>query len=481
VSEPAAPGVGEPAAVASGAHPYMGISAPDEVAAMLEEVGLSGFAELFEQIPPAHRLARPLALPPALRAEADLRRHLDGLLSRNRSCADHLSFLGAGCWQHYVPAVCDEIVSRSEFLTPVWGTSASDLGRNQAWFEFASGVGELVAMDFVGLPVYSWGCAAGHAIRMASRISGRDEVLVPASIDPERLAVIRNYCAPAELRHHVEVVLVDYDRESGRLDLADLRRKLSATTAAVYLDTPSYLGVIESEGAEIAALARAAGAETVVGVDPISLGVLAPPGEWGADIVVGTTQPLGVHMNCGGGAGGFIATRDEERYAREYPTLQVSIGGTIEPGERSFGVILFEQSSYGSREAAKDWTGNSVYLWAIANAVYMALMGPQGFRDIGEAILTRSHYAAGRLAELPGIDVRFGSGFFKEFVVDLGATGQTVRELNRALLARGIFGGKDLSTSFPELGQSALFCVTEVHSQADIDRLVDALGEVTAR
>jgi len=466
---------------AAGAHPYMGISAPGEVEAMLEDVGVSGFAELFEQIPAAHRLARPLELPPALRAEALLQRHLDGLLSQNTSCADHLSFLGAGCWQHYVPAVCDEIVSRSEFLTPVWGTAASDFGRNQAWFEYASGVGELVAMDFVGLPVYSWGCAAGHALRMAARISGRAAVLVPASIDPERLAVIRNYCGPPELRHHIEVVLVEYERESGRLDLDDLRRKLSGSTAAVYIETPSYLGVIESEGAEIAALARAAGAETVVGVDPISLGVLAPPGEWGADIVVGTTQPLGVHMNCGGGVGGFIATRDEERYAREYPTLQVSIGGTIEPGERSFGVILFEQSSYGSREAGKDWTGNSVYLWAIANAVYMALMGPQGFRDIGEAILARSHYAALRLAELPGVDVRFGSGFFKEFVVDFGATGRSVAEINRALLARGIFGGKDLSRSFPEFGQSALFCVTEIHSQADIDRLAEALGEVLAR
>jgi glycine dehydrogenase subunit 1 len=458
----------------------MGISAPPEVAAMLGAIGVSDFDELFEQIPPSHRLARPLDLPRALRAEAELRRHLNELLGANSSCAERLSFLGAGCWQHYVPAVCDEIVSRSEFLTPVWGTSASDFGRNQAWFEYASGIGELVAMDFVGLPVYSWGCAAGHAIRMAARITGRSEVLVPAGIDPERLAVIRNYCAPAELHNHIELVLVDFEPGSGRLDLADLRLKLSSSTAAVYLETPGFLGVIESNGAEIASLARAAGAETIVGVDPISLGVLAAPGAWGADIVVGTTQPLGVHMNCGGGVGGFIATRDEVRYAHEYPTLQVSVAGTIEPGERSFGVILFEQSSYGSREAGKDWTGNSVYLWAIANAVYMALLGPEGFRDVGEAILARSHYAAQRLAALPGVGVRFGSGFFKEFVVDFNATGMQVDAINAALRRRGIFGGKDLSSSFPAFGQSALYCVTEIHSQADIDRLAAALAEVTA-
>jgi glycine dehydrogenase subunit 1 len=276
-------------------------------------------------------------------------------------------------------------------------------------------------------------------------------------------------------------VLVDHAPDTGRLDLDDLRRKLSERSAAVYLESPSYLGVVEADGAEIAALARAEGAETIVGVDPISLGVLAPPGEWGADIVVGTTQPLGVHMNCGGGVGGFIATRDEERYAREYPTLQVSICDTIEPGERSFAVILFEQTSYGSRDNANDWTGNSVYLWAIANAVYMSLMGPQGFRDIGRAIVSRSHYAARRIAELPGVRIRWEGGFFKEFVVNFDGTGSSVAEVNRALLRRRIFGGKDLSSSHPELGQSALYCVTELHSLADLDRLVDALAEVTAR
>ena len=461
------------------AHPYMAISPPGVVDEMLAEIGLDDVEQLFEQIPQEHRLSRPVELAPAIRAEAVLRRHVGEILARNATCAENLSFLGGGCWQHYVPAVCDEIVSRSEFLTPVWGTPASDFGRNQAWFEYASQLGELVDMDFVGLPVYTWGCAAGNAARMAARLTGRDQLLVPAAIDPERLAVIRNYCAPPELRDHVEVVPVDYDAETGRLDLADLREKLGERTAAVYVENPSYLGVVESEAAEIAALARAAGAETIAGVDPISLGVLAPPGSWGADIVVGTTQPLGVHMHCGGGAGGFIATRDEERYAREYPTLQVSICDTIEPGERTFGVILFEQTSYGARENGKDWTGNSVYLWAIANAVYMALMGPQGFRDVGRAILQRSHYAARRVDELPGVSVRFGEGFFKELVVDFGGTGRTVEAIDEGLRERGIFGGKDLSRSHPQLGQSALYCVTEAHTRADVDRLVTALEEVT--
>ena len=217
-----------------------------------------------------------------------------------------------------------------------------------------------------------------------------------------------------------------------------------------------------------------------MGVDPISLGVLAPPGAYGADIAVGTTQPLGVHMSCGGGVGGFIATRDEERYAREYPTLLVSLFDTIEPGERGFGLTLFEQSSYGSRERGKDWTGNSVYLWTVANAAYMALLGPQGFVDLGELILRRSHHAARRIGELPGVEITYPGGFFKEFVVCFDGTGKRVEAINDGLRARGIFGGGDLSKSHPALGQSALYCVTEVHSTADIDRLVEALAEVTA-
>ena len=179
------------------------------------------------------------------------------------------------------------------------------------------------------------------------------------------------------------------------------------------------------------------------------------------------------------GVGGFIATRDEERYARQYPTLQVSIAPTRVPGERGFAMTLFEQSSYGRREQGNDWTGNSVYLWAIVNAVYMSLLGPQGFADLGTTILRRSHDAARRIAGLPGVEIRFPH-FFKEFVVSFDGTGRTVAEVNAALLERGIFGGADLSADQPQLGQSALYCVTEVHAREDVERLVAALAEVTA-
>jgi glycine dehydrogenase subunit 1 len=460
-------------------HPYMPNSAPESRDRMLHALGLADVDELFEQIPADHLLTKPIDLPTGIRSEARLQRQLRGLLDANVSTADAINFLGAGCWQHHVPAVCDEIAGRSEFLTPVWGTPSSDLGRNQAWFEYASQLGELVGAEFVGLPVYSWGAAAGLAVRMATRLTGRREVVVAGAMDPERLAVIRTHCGPVGMDRSIAVRAVGFDPATGRIDLAAVRAAVGAATAAVYLENPNYLGVLEADVAEVAELARAAGAETVVGVDPISLGLIAAPSAYGADIVVGTTQPLGVHMNAGGGAGGFIATRDDERYAREYPTLQVSLAGTTEPGERSFGMTLFHQSSYGSREDGNDWTGNSVYLWAVVNAVYMALMGPQGFVEIGETIAANSAYAADRVAAIPGVTVRW-TGFFKEFVVDFSATGRTVADINAALRERGIFGGKDLSSDFPDLGQAALYCVTEVHTDDDIAALVAALEEVTA-
>ncbi len=459
------------------AHPYMANSNVGNFQHMMKVAGVSNVEELFEQIPPDHITKREFNLGPVLSSESSLYRHMNDILRKSTSCEDSLNFLGAGCWQHYVPAICDEMVTRAEFLTPVWGTPSSDHGRSQAWFEFASQLGELVGMEFVGLPVYSFGTAGGHAIRMAVRLTKRFKVLLPRSLDPERLAVIKSYCSLPELAGYIEIVSVAIEEASGRINLEDLKKKLGTDVAAVYFDNPSYLGVVESEAKEVSRLAHECGAEVIVGVDPISLGILTPPSEYGADIVVGTTQPLGVHMNCGGGVGGFIATRDEERYAREYPTLQVSLASTSVEGEMAFGLTLFEQSSYGSREQGKDWTGNSVYLWAIANAVYMSLMGPQGFRDIGTSIIERSHFAASRIDSIPGLKVLWAEGFFKEFIVNFDKSTLDVEVINGRLRKLGIFGGKDLTSDFPELGKSALYCVTEIHTEEDIDRLVQALEE----
>jgi len=456
------------------AHPFMPNSTPAAHAQLLREIGAGSVEDLFEQIPDDHRYDGDFGLPPAA-GEPEVRRRLVKALSKNVSCEDAVSFLGGGVWRHHVPAVCDEIVRRSEFLTPVWGTPSSDYGRNQAWFEFQSQLGELIDMEYVALPVYSWGCAIGHALRMAARLTGRRRVVVPALISPERRMVIENYCEGAESPSRLEIDMVKVDPQTGRVDLDHLASLVSEETAAVYVENPGFNGMIETGVGDIGAIAKRAGAEFVLGVDPSSLGVLAPPSESGADIVVGSIQPLGVRMHAGGGVGGFMASRDEERYARQYPTLLLSIAPTIRPGEYGFGMSLMGQCSYGAREEGNDWTGNSTYLWAVAGAAYMALLGPEGFRELGEAILQRSHFAASLLDDIPGVEVPRKTGFFKEFVVKFDGTGKSVAEINDRLLKDGIFGGLDLSGDFPELGAAALYCATELHTEDDIRRLADSL------
>ena len=459
-------------------HPYIPNSVPEIRAEMLRIVGAESTDQLYaEMIPDNLLLKRNMNLPEPLPAEQDLKKHVSDILDRDRSCWDTLSFLGGGCWNHFIPQVCDEIARRGEFLTAYAGGYYSDLGRFQANWEFQSLICELVGMEVSGIPTYDWGSAAGNAVRMASRLTRRKEVLVPASMSPARLAVVTNFCNPTELPGAIKVIKIDYDKRTGALDLKDLRNKISSSTACVYFENPGYLGVIEDQGEEIADIAHKAGAEVVVGVDPISLGILAPPSDYGADIVCGEVQPLGVHMMAGGGLAGFIASRDEERYVAEYPMRIISITDTVESGERGFGQAAYERTSYLAREKAKDWVGTTTALHGIIAAVYMSLLGPQGMRDVGEAILQKSHYAFTKLSEIDNVDVKFPC-FFTEFPLCIDFTSKKVNQVNRILLTKSILGGKDISREFPELGQSTLTCVTEVHSKGDIDKFAEELEAI---
>ncbi len=381
--------------------------------------------------------------------------------------------MGAGCWQHYVPAVCDEVNQRGEFLTAYAGEPYDDHGRFQALFEYASMMGELLNMDVVNVPTYDWLQAAATSIRMALRITGRREALVPRTISADKLSKIRDYCKP-----EIEVKLLDYDSETGQLDLNSLKAEISSKIAAVYFENPSYLGFIEAHGDEISRIAHDHDAICIVGVDPISLGILTPPIEYGADIVCGDLQPLGMHMQFGGGHAGFIATRDEEKYVMEYPSRLFGITPTSVEGEYGFGDVAYERTSFALREKGKEFVGTAAALWGITAGVYLALMGPQGMQEIGKGIMQRSHYAMSQISKIRGVKCPvFQSTNFKEFVVNFDDTDKTVTEINKAILRHKIFGGKDLTKEFPELGNSTLYCVTEVHTKDDIDRLANTLKE----
>jgi glycine dehydrogenase subunit 1 len=459
---------------ALGAHPYIPNSVPRIKREMLDAIGVSDVEELYRAIPERLRVPGLLDLPAPLLSEYELRRRVEGTLAQNENCAETLSFLGGGCWQHYVPAVCDEIVNRGEFVSAYYGDTYADHGKLQALFEYASMIGELVELDAVSLPTYDWGSAAATSICMAARITERPTAVVPESMGSERRSIVEGYCEP-----WVELVTIPFDRESGLLDLVELRSALSEEVACVYFEVPSYFGTIEAQAEEIASLAREVGALCAVGVDPISLGVLEAPTRYGADLVCGELQPLGVHMHYGGGLAGFVASPDEERFVSEYPTFLIGLGPTAAEGEYAFGEVVWERTSYVQRGDSKEYTGTTQNLWAIAAAAYLALLGPQGLADLGCGILQRARYAVRRLGEIPGVRApALSAPFFKEFVVDFDETGHTVAEINGALRERRIFGGLDLSEQYPDLGQSALFCVTEVHTQGDIDRLADELAEV---
>jgi glycine dehydrogenase subunit 1 len=247
----------------------------------------------------------------------------------------------------------------------------------------------------------------------------------------------------------------------------------------VLIENPSHLGFLETQAEEVGKIARENGAEFVVYTDPIALGVIAPPAQYGATLACGDFHCLGLHMQCGGGLGGFIATHDDMRYIAEFKDLMFGLTETAKEGEYGFGEVLFDRTSYGSREKGKEFTGTTTGLWAITAGVYLALLGPKGMEEIGQSIMQKAQYASKRIARIDGVKLVFPTPFFKEFLVNFDGTGKTVGDINKGLLAHKIFGGKDTSREFPELGQSGLFCVTEAISKEDIDRLIDALESVT--
>ena len=458
------------------AHPYIPNSAPRIRQEMLEAIGVESTDDLYAAIPERLRLGRLLEIEPAVGSELELRRRVEGMLDRNVSARDRISFLGGGCWPHYVPAVVDEIIGRSEFLTAYYGETYSDHGKLQAFFEFASMVGDLVECDVVSQPTYDWGSAAASAILMAGRLTGRTRALVPALLSPERRSIIAGTCGA-----RMTVEDVPCDAASGALDLAALDAALGDDVACVYLENPAFLGTLEPDSAAIAERAHAHGALAVVGVDATSLGVLEAPPRYGADLVCGELQGLGIHMHYGGGTIGFIASADDERIVAEYPTFLVGAGRTVDD-EWGFGEVRWDRMAYVQRgEATRLHRHHAMPVGdrrgrpsrtARAGRDARARHDDHAAQPVRRASASASFRASAR--------PRSRRRSSRSSSIDLDGTGRTVAEVNRALAAAGIHGPLDLSRTFAALGQSALVCVTEVHTQEDIDRLADALAAAIA-
>jgi len=454
-------------------HPYIPNSVPEIKAEMLKQIGIGSIEELYSDIPENLRFRKKMNLPEAFTSELSLKQHMDKVLSENKSIREFSSFLGGGVADHFVPAICDEINGRSEFLTAYAGEPYEDHGRFQALYEYQSLMAEILDFDVVNVPTYDWSQAASTSVRMAQRITSKDEILVSELTGPDRLNAINNYCRSA-----MKITLVKHDRSNGLIDLNDLRSKLNHKLAGIYFENPSFTGIIESQGHLISDMIHTVGGICIVGVDPISLGVLKPPSQYGADIACGDIQTLGNHLHYGGCLGGFISSRDEEKYVMEYPSRLFGITKTIVEGEWGFDDVAYDRTSFGVREKGKEFVGTANALYGITSAVYLSLLGPDGMKDLGQHLVQKALYAKKVLSTIDRVSIRFPSPNFKEFVVDFTESGKSVQEINTGLLDHGIFGGHDMEKGIGWLKNCALYCFTEMNSKDQIDHLGQSLTEV---
>lgn len=310
---------------------------------------------------------------------------------------------------------------------------------------------------------------------MAVRLTHRPEALIPRVIHPERVATLETYTEPIGL--HIKTV--GYDEETGQLNLEDLKSKISEKTAAVYIENPTYLGFIETQVEEIAQEAHNRGALFIVGVDPISLGVLRPPGEYEADIVIGEGQPLGSHMNYGGPLLGIFACKDDMQMIRQMPGRIIGMTTTLDEKRIGFCNALQTREQHIRRENATSNICSNEALCGVATAVYLTLLGPKGLEELGKTIMSKAQYAMKILNKIHGVKAPlFESVHFKEFTVNFSRTKKTVDQIHEQLLQKSIHGGKNITKEFSELGETALYCVTEVHSKEEIDDLADILKQI---
>ena len=462
-------------------HPYIPNSVPAIREAMLKELQVDSIEEIYQSIIPDDLLYKErLHLPEPILSEYELKRHVQSIMDRNITAEEYVSFLGAGCYRHQVPAVCDELNSRGEFLTAYCGDTYSDHGKMQAIFEYASMMGELLDADVVTYTCYDGGQAVTSSLGTALRVQQaagekRDVLLVPETMNPEIYSQLHEYW-----RGKATVIKVKCDRAHGVMDLKDLQTKLKSNAAAAVLyENPSYLGFLETQAEEIASLAHEAGALVVASSDPACLGVMESPLNLGADLVCGDIQPLGMHMQFGGGQAGYIACANRQDFVAQLPTYLYGITRTGKDGTYGWGRALNSRCSHGSREKANEYFGTETGLWGITAGIYLASMGPKGMEELGNAILVNLDYLVKELNKLPNVTANvFGGYNFQEAVVNFDAAGKTVKEINKALLEAGIFGGKDISGDFPWLGESALYCVSELTTAGEIHKLTEALSTI---
>jgi glycine dehydrogenase subunit 1 len=444
-----------------------------DLAAMLAAIGVSSVQEIFDrQIPEAVRLGRPLALADGM-GEQEVYEHLRALAARNVSAEDELCFLGAGMYDHYVPAIVDMLMERSEFLTPYTPYQPEiSQGGLQVMFEYQTAICELTGLPVSNASVYEGPSAVASAGYLAKLHNDRSRFVASAGLHPHTLATLRTYA------HGYGIEVVEVPLRDGATDRDAWAAAIDERTSAAIFAQPNFYGAVEDASA-LSSTAKTAGGEqlvTIAQVDPIVLGILAPPGECGVDVAVGEGQSLGNRLDFGGPSFGFFAAR--EPYLRRMPGRIAGETRDVD-GRRGFVLTLQTREQHIRREKATSNICTSQALNALAGVVHLAWLGRRGFVELGELLLRRTHYARETLCALDGVVALHTQPVIRELAVRLDADVAAVR---RRCAEQGVNPGADLHalTGRPEDRGGLLVAVTERRTRADIDRLAEVLGEALA-
>jgi glycine dehydrogenase subunit 1 len=439
---------------------------PEDEKKILSRLGVGSFSELLDRIiPPEIQFKGKVGLPPGI-SEIEVRKILYSISGQNINTNDFISFLGAGVYDHYIPAIVDSIISRSEYYTAYTPYQAEvSQGTLQTIFEYQSVICELTKMEVANASMYDGGSALAEACHMARAINSRKKIILSSSIHPFYQKVVRTYTKECG----VEILFAP--QKDGVTDLDAMKAMIDQNTACVAIQHPNFYGILESPE-EVADLAHKNGALFIAVVDPLSLGIVSPPGEYNADIAVGEGQGMGIAQGFGGPLLGVFATKME--YVRFMPGRVVGETADVE-GKRGFVLTLQTREQHIRREKATSNICTNEALCALSSLIYLCTMGKQGIIEVGKQCLSKSHYLYNRLKELKGIKPLYEKEFFKEFVVQID---KPAKEVVERLLEYKIFGGVPLSLFDRNQENHLLIAVTEKRTKEEMDRFVDSLSKI---
>lgn len=432
---------------------------------MLAEIGIESFEDLLKNIPDDLRLKAKLNLPEPL-SELEIRHELQALSEKNKSATDAICFLGGGAYDHFIPAAVGHITSRSEFYTAYTPYQAEvSQGTLQTIYEFQTLICELAGMEVANASMYDGGSALAEAALMAVNETKRTEVLLSKAVHPYYRQIIKTYF------HGQRLEVKEIPIEEGITSIDELKRLITDKTAGVIIQHPNFFGFLENVfGAE--SIIHEKGALYITSNDPISLGILAPPGEYGVDIMTGEGQALGNALNFGGPYLGLLAIK--RKYIRKMPGRLV---GATEDTQARRGFVLAMQTreQHIRREKATSNICTNQALCALAATVYLTLMGKQGIKKVAELCLQKSHYLADKISSLKGFDLAFKQPFFKEFAIKCPLS---PKELIKKLEKKKILAGIDLSQFDHGIPDGLLIAVTEKRFRKELDYFIESLSEL---